>query len=128
MIELIGFEALERLTSAQQSDMVHRAVGMGLMQEAQLMMRDSLRMVPVDSGTLRRSNRILPLFREAGQWTVLMGYGGAASGYALEQHENPDYKHTEGKSWKYLEIPVKRRVPDLELRLAARVTEILKKL
>jgi hypothetical protein len=66
MIELIGFEALEKLTSSEQSKAIDNAVGMALMQEAQLMMRDSLRIVPVDTGTLRRSKRIMPLFREAG--------------------------------------------------------------
>jgi hypothetical protein len=128
MIELIGFEALEKLTSSEQSKAIDNAVGMALMQEAQLMMRDSLRIVPVDTGTLRRSKRIMPLFREAGSWVVMMGYGGAAREYALEQHENPDYKHAEGKMYKYLELPVRHRIPDLENRLARRVTEILKKL
>jgi hypothetical protein len=128
MIELIGFEALERLTSAQQSAEIDRAVGMALTQEAQIMMRNSLRIVPVDTGTLRRSKRILPVFKEGGCWTIEMGYGGAASLYALEQHENPDYRHAEGKSWKYLETPVRERIPVFETMMAKRVTAILRRL
>jgi hypothetical protein len=128
MIELIGFEALEKMTSAQQSAEIDKAIGLALSMEAQVMMRNSLRIVPVDSGTLRRSHRILPVFKEAGSWTILMGYGGAAREYALEQHENPDYRHAEGKSWKYLETPVRERIPVFEMMLAKRVTAILRKL
>lgn len=128
MIELIGFEALERLTSQQQSMVIDKAVGVALGQEAQIMMRNSMRIVPVDTGTLRRSARVLPAYKEGLLWTVEMGYGGAASEYALDQHENPTYRHAEGKSWKYLEIPVKERIPNFEQRLAKRITEILKRL
>jgi hypothetical protein len=128
MIELIGFEALEKLTSAQQSAEIDRAVGMALTMEAQVMMRNSLRIVPIDSGTLRRSHRILPLAREGSGWVIEMGYGGAASEYALEQHENPDYRHAEGKSWKYLETPVRERVPVFETMIAKKVTQILRNL
>lgn len=127
MIELIGFEALERLTSAQKSEAIDRAVGKALGQEAQLMMKDSLRIVPVDTGTLRRSHRILPAYKEGRAWVIEMGYGGAASEYALDQHENPYYKHAEGKSWKYLEMPVAARIPNFERRMALRVREILKR-
>ena len=127
MIQLIGFEALRKLTSDQLAAATDTAVGQALNAEAQIMMRNSKRLVPVDSGTLRRSGIILPVFREGSNWVILMGYGGAASGYAMDQHERADYRHKEGKTWKYLETPVRDRIPNLEAALAARVMNIIKK-
>jgi len=125
MIELINAEALKRLTSNQVNDICINAVGQALTEEAQIMFRNSQRRVPVDTGTLRRSGVILPVRKVGVDWEIEMGYGGAASEYALDQHERADYRHAEGKTWKYLEGPVRERMPNLEQNIAKRIQRIL---
>ena len=96
-----------------------------LMQEAQIMFAESQRRVPVLHGTLRRSGIILPPVTSGNFIEIQMGYGGAASAYALIQHERQDFKHKDGKTWKYLETPVRERIPDLELRLQQRIDRLM---
>lgn len=102
------------------------ALKQALTEEAQIAFRDSQRLVPVDTGTLRRSGVILPA-REKGTSIVevVMGYGGAASEYALKQHENLSYRHKEGKQAKYLEEPVMKRQLKLSENIRRRMQRIL---
>ena len=41
--------------------------------------------------------------------------------YAVDQHENPDYKHAEGRTWKYLEHPMMEAIQGMGERLAGRI-------
>ena len=66
---------------------------------------------PVDQGTLRDSCVV-----EETSDSVTVGYGGAASSYAAEQHENLHYHHTIGKA-KFLEDPFNEMLPELLKRL-----------
>lgn len=100
---------------------------MALMQEAQLMFAESQRRVPVDLGTLRRSGVIMPPQITGNRIMIEMGYGGAASAYALIQHERQDFRHKDGKTWKYLEAPVRERIPNLEKRIQLRIDRLLSK-
>jgi hypothetical protein len=100
---------------------------MALMEETQLMFAESQRRVPVKHGTLRRSGIILPPVVKGSSVLIQMGYGGAASAYALLQHERQDFRHKDGQTWKYLETPVRERIPNLELRLQQRIDRILSK-
>lgn len=52
---------------------------------------------PVDTGTLRGSAKVA---RE--ETKVMVGYGGAASSYSIDQHENLSYYHPVGQA-KFLE-------------------------
>jgi hypothetical protein len=52
---------------------------------------------PVDTGTLRGSAQV-----QREKETVTVGYGGAASSYSIDQHENLSYHHTVGQA-KFLE-------------------------
>lgn len=96
-----------------------------LNEEAQIMFAESQRRVPVKNGDLRRSGMILPPVTSGNYITIEMGYGGAASAYALIQHERQDFRHKEGKTWKYLEGPVRERIPNLEMRLQGRINRLL---
>ena len=125
MIEFIGLEALQRLSSKELVAKTENAIGQALTEEAQIMFRNSQRRVPVDSGTLRRSGMILPVRKRGNFYEIEIGYGGAASEYAMDQHERADYRHAEGKTWKYLENPVRERIPNLESRLAVRIGRIV---
>lgn len=74
------------------------ALARGLYQEAEAIMADSKKIVDVDEGTLRNSGFVKPpkIARRGGATSaglesarveVEMGYGGAASGYAVYLHE-----------------------------------------
>lgn len=125
-IKWFGLDKLSKAASRETVAWTTDAVGMALMEEAQVMFRNSQRRVPVDTGTLRRSGVIMPLQKEGKDWVVEMGYGGAAEAYALIQHERPDFRHSDGHTWKYLEGPVRERLPNLEKRIANRVSEIVR--
>lgn len=124
-IELIGAPELAR-TLATAGPQGVRALKQALNEEGQIAFRNSQRLVPVDTGTLRRSG-ILLLAREKGSSMieVVMGYGGAASAYALRQHENLSYRHKQGQQAKYLEEPVRARQEKLSQNIQRRMQRIL---
>ena len=106
---LIDYDNFEKVVSDYTVAEVEAAMPQVLMEEAQLVFRDSQRLVPVDTGALRASGQIIPPRKKGTKWEVVIGYGGAAKSYALEQHENLRYRHKEGKSAKYLETPTRQR-------------------
>ena len=126
-VEWVGSEQLDKLTRKQTIDATNKALAMALTEEAEIMFRNSKRRVPVDNGDLRRSGFILPVRKSGKGWIIEMGYGGAASAYALRQNEDLTLKHKEGRTAKYLENPVKERTPNLEQRLKARIERIMTK-
>lgn len=76
--------------------------------------------VPVDTGTLKASGTVLPPVRSGTRTTVTLGYGGAASEYAVIQETREDFHHKVGQAH-YLEQAVLDAVPGLEQRLGARL-------
>ena len=56
-----------------------------------------------------------------------MGYGGAASAYALVQHERTDYRHPGQGQAKYLEGPAKARAPQLGRNIARRLRKAMRR-
>ena len=123
-IKWFGIDILEGLLNKGKTTATN-VTAMALMQEAQLMFAASQRRVPVKLGTLRRSGVILPPVVQGQSVLIQMGYGGAASAYALIQHERQDFKHKDGQTWKYLETPVRERIPNLELRLQQRIDRMM---
>jgi hypothetical protein len=123
-IVLTNMDKLQAVVSTTNADNIVRSMQIALYQEAQIMFANSQRIVPVDTGTLARSG-ILNAPRVEGATTIIdMGYGGAASAYALIQHENLSFHHAEGKSAKYLELPVYERIPNLTANLVERMARI----
>ena len=92
--------------------------------EANDIMTRSRPLVPVDQGTLRASGTVNRPNITGTRVTVSFGYGGAASAYAVIQHERMDYHHTVGQA-KYLEQPVLEAQRGLESRLGARIGRML---
>lgn len=82
-------EGIEELRKAFQKakDRAHVALASGLFLEAERIMRDSKRQVPVDEGILRASGFVRPPTTSGTKIVVTMGYGGAAKAYALYIHE-----------------------------------------
>ena len=108
-ITWVDYNNFEKVVSDYTMQEVEQAMPQALNEEAQLVFRDSQRLVPVKTGILRASGQIVPPRKKGKNWEVVIGYGGAASSYALEQHENLQYRHKEGKSAKFLEIPAQQR-------------------
>jgi len=78
--------------------------------------RSKERYVPVLSGDLKNSGRVMP---HPGRYpSVEVGFGGPAVSYAVIQHENMLFKHPGGKRAKYLELAVKDFEPQIANRLA----------
>lgn len=124
-ITLTESSRLQELLSKKTAMTLDTALRTALAAETQIMFAESQRIVPVDTGTLRRSGIIMPPRSEGKNIVVILGYGGAASAYALRQHEDLTLRHKKGKSAKYLERPVMERTKNLETRLAGRINKIL---
>ena len=92
--------------------------------------------VPVMTGTLKNSGFVMLPVISHGSVSVIMGFGGMASDYALAVHENPRAGKTKGRSpsggyysdwsevghWHYLSDPVEALQP----RLAKQIAMIMK--
>lgn len=105
-----------------------------LRDESLLAFRNSQRIAPHATGVLRASGVLKPPAVSGTHVEVTMGYGGAASAYALYQHENLDLNHPDpanphsdpsGQA-KYLEGPVRDQVQGLVGRLRAELEERLR--
>lgn len=106
-MEIIGLkEMLKNLVDA--GDRGKKAVGAGLYLEANNIIADSLREVPVDLGALKNSRYATLPNVSGANVTVEIGYGGSAKEYAVIIHERTDYKHPEGGKAKYLQDPVNK--------------------
>ena len=122
-----------------------RKVAEALHDEAQLTMTEAKKLVPVVTGTLRASGVVPKATISGRNIEQVMGFGGAASAYAMSVHENPRAGHTYGFSpegraygkiaykgklrrgysrvgqWKFLEQPFLARVSGLTDRLLERI-------
>lgn len=84
-----------------------KAMAAALYLTAEQVMSLSRPLVPVDTGVLRGSGFVnFPTVTPVGA-SVEFGYGGAASAYAIVQHERLDYHHTVGQA-KYLQEPLEK--------------------
>jgi hypothetical protein len=121
----VDYDNFERIVSDYTANEVEQAMPQVLNEEAQLIFRDSQRLVPVKTGVLRASGQIIPPRKKGNNFEVVIGYGGAASSYALEQHENLLYRHQEGKSAKYLEVPAQQRAAKMPDAIRNRLRRII---
>lgn len=118
-------EYLQALQSA--GDNVLQVLIQALYAEANDIMLQSQELVPVDTGVLKTSGTVLPPTIMGNVVEVVLGYGGAASAYALRQHEDLSYNHAEGKQAKYLEQPAREAMESLEQSLADRMEGIIER-
>lgn len=121
----VDYNNFEKVVSDYTVNEVDGAMAQVLNEEAQLIFRDSQRLVPVKTGVLRASGQIVTPRKKGNNWEVVIGYGGAASSYALEQHENLLYRHKEGKSAKYLEVPAQQRSANMPNAIRNRLRRII---
>lgn len=91
----------------------------GLRQEGEKAMTEAKQETPVDTGVLRASGIVDGPHNDGGSVWLELGFGGAASSYALIVHERTDVHHPVGKA-KYLEDPAMRmadRLPGTLVRI-----------
>ena len=96
----IRIEGLDKLEARLKKSGVNAAKELagGLKVEAERIMTAAKRITPVDQGTLRSSGHVkTPVIKRKSAF-VELGFGGAASDYALAVHEFPS-RHSP-KSWK----------------------------
>jgi HK97 gp10 family phage protein len=85
----VNIEGIEKMVSAMNAldKKGPMAMGAALWKEGERIMAKSKELVPVDMGTLRASGHVtLPQVTATGA-SVTLGYGGAASNYAVYVHE-----------------------------------------
>lgn len=106
--------------------MMPRVLGGTIYRFAEAVMAESKMIVPVDTGTLRREGKVMQPQQSLGGVEVELGYGGAATAYAMEVHENLQMRHKEGKFPKYLETPFNAAAPQFQGTVAADATRALR--
>lgn len=100
----------------------------GMIEEMETIRTNSMEIVPVDLGVLKNSALVVgvnPTIESDGTAEVSIGYGGQASSYAVLQHENPNFRHAEGQTWKYLEQPAMNAINGMGERLGAHLRAAL---
>jgi hypothetical protein len=125
-IQITGLPRLDRLVGLEKS-ITRDVFDMALVGEAQLIMRESKKRVPLDTGVLRASGIVMPPERSPTTTIVRFGYGGSASRYAYIQHapRTPPFKHKPGRTELYLFNPVEERLPMIEESIVRRIASIL---
>lgn len=126
-IDLRGIPILGKILAAAQKPDFMTLVAQGVYAEASAIMLTAKRRVPLDQGTLRASGIVNQPVVFGTSWSLTMGFGGAASAYALIQHENLTFNHRAGRSAKYLENPVIEDLGFFQDNLAKRVAKAFAK-
>lgn len=123
-------DGIERIQAALRdaSDAQRRIYADTMRAEAQAIMNESKKIVPVDTGALKTSGRVENPTITADGIEVVMGYGGPSAPYAAIVHEDPDAQHGPGKTYKYLEIPVKAAEDKFFRAVAERFVTYLRRL
>lgn len=75
------------------------------------LLRQSLKIVPVDTGLLRSTGKTTKQGKGFNT-IILVSYGPLH--YALIQHENLNFRHKKGKSAKFLEMPYRQGIKTIE--------------
>lgn len=112
-MQLTGVKELKAKLGKISGPELTLAIERGLYLAAEEIMTASKQIVPLDLGTLRGSGHVKPPVSMGGHTEVELGYGGAASAYAIIQHERTDFRHTGGRQAKYLERPLLDAIPQM---------------
>lgn len=117
-------DLIELLRKGQKK--AHSDVAKVMYQFAEEVMTESKQIVPVKTGALMATGKVLPPVESAGVITVELGYGDNAIGYAIYVHEelqspsgNPINYTRPGSGPKYLQTPFDQKSDLLAPRIAA---------
>lgn len=120
-------EDFAALLQAEEAKIIAAALP-GMVEEMEGIRTNSMEVVPVDLGVLKNSALVVgvnPSIESDGSAEVAIGYGGQAASYAVIQHENPNFRHAEGQTWKYLELPAMDAINGMGERLATHLRAAL---
>ena len=119
-IDLVGADGVRR-SLEEIRRIALKAVAGALYQEAELIMSESVKITPVDTGALRGTAHVkLPEFTGENV-RINFGFGGPAAPYAVDVHENPIYRHKAPTTYKFLEGPALLAVRGLSQRVVRRI-------
>lgn len=110
-VELVGADRLARVFDQATSSGTINELKQAMTGTAATVLDESQKIVPVDLGTLKGSGMVKEPVVDNDGIEIEISYGGAASKYAWYVHENMNARHRDGKSAKYLEIPVEAAAP-----------------
>lgn len=122
MIRFHNLDKVQRQLRAM-PDKALKALSAGVLQEGEIIMTQSKRIVPVKDGHLKNSGTVASPVVRGDTVVVELGYGGDAKAYALIQHEREDFNHPGQGTAKYLERPVN----EAERGFGKRVAKTLEK-
>jgi len=97
-----------------------KALGKATYEESQIILGESKKQCPVDTGTLRSTGHVTEPKYTKSSVEIQIGYGGAAAPYAIYVHERLDLRHKVGKA-KFLEDPMKEALPKLPSSISERM-------
>lgn len=125
-MKLEGTERLERLLKKMSDLGQTRALKEALYAEANTVLNESKKIVPVDLGNLKRSGEVERAVTSGTSVEVSITYGGAASEYALIVHEDMNARHKNGQSAKYLEKPFMAHQDKFVANVTRRVAQYIR--
>lgn len=99
--------------------------------ELDAVLAESQEIVPVEEGDLKSTGRVVVTERGE-RVSGRVSYGNAAGpnkfvDYAIYVHENPDARHEPPTSWKFLEIPWRRRRGGMPAAIGRRVRQAIRR-
>jgi hypothetical protein len=117
----INSDALTKVLADATTDMRGRLAAALFEEGEEIMARSKSEFVPVETGVLRASGYVEAPVIEGEDISVTLGFGGAASAYALKQHEDTTLHHPNGGQAKYLEQPLLEAAATLAEHLADKI-------
>lgn len=125
-VEMVGTDELKAAFEKVASE-TPKVTAAAMVLEAEKVMAESVRQVPVDTGVLRASATVSAPIISGSNVSVELGYGGAASAYAMVQHERTDFNHPNGGKAKFLSDPLHNYASNgnLAASLGARIADWL---
>lgn len=115
-------DVVEKLALLQQA--APEAYAIALYQEGELLRGEAQALTPVKTGVLKASAFVNEPVAVEGAISVTVGFGGAASAYAVRQHEDLSFRHRVGQA-KFLEQPFLQRAKTLAENIAASMKRAL---
>lgn len=133
-VKLTGGKELTKMMEKDQT--LGPVIRNAMYSEATVVLNESKRLVPVRTGSLRRSGMVEQPKTEGTRTTVEVTYGGDAAPYALYVHEIPPNSggrwdtgmtHKSGKTYKFLEIPANAHRDKFIRNVLERIADHLRK-
>jgi len=120
----IKFKGIEQLVTnfGIAGGRVERAVKFALEEAGGDLLKESVKIVPHDVGTLEGSGKVSKVQGSGNLMEIGVGYN---TPYAARLHEHPEYRFQKGRRGKYLETPLKMKAHIYKKGIDAQVKKVL---